>query len=109
MDKYKKLFQELIRGLSSIYCSDMKSSILFGSVARGTATPESDIDIAVIVDNETSEQHSQLLDLVTDLNLDYDVVLSVLTINADRFEEWGNVIPFYKNVQKEGIQLWKAA
>ena len=109
MDKYKNLFQELIRGLSSIYRSDMKSIILFGSVARGTATPESDIDIAVIIKNETSEQHSQLLDLVTDLNLKYDVVLSVLTINADHFAKWSNVIPFYKNIQKEGIPLWKAA
>ncbi len=23
--------------------------------------------------------------------------------------KWGNVVPFYKNIQSEGIVLWKAA
>lgn len=109
MDKYNNLFHELISGLSAIYQSSMKQVILYGSVARGTDTAESDIDIAVLVNDETSERHDRLLDLVTDLNLKYDVVLSVLTIHADHYAAWGNTIPFYKNVQKDGIQLWKTA
>ena len=109
MEKHQTLFHELIHELLAIYDQDIKSIILYGSVARGTATSESDIDIAVIVTHETKAQHDQLLDLETDLNLKYDVVLSVIIIDADNFKTWRNTLPFYKNVRKDGIELWKAA
>jgi hypothetical protein len=33
----------------------------------------------------------------------------VLLIDYDNFKEWENTLPFYKNVKKEGVVLWKAA
>ena len=35
----------------------------------------------------------------------YDKIFSIIDIK----EEVGEVLPFYKNVQKEGVILWKAA
>ena len=76
---------------------------------KNTQTEESDIDIAVLVGSYTKEMHEQMTDLVVDLELEYDKVLSVLLIDYNKFTEWENVMPFYKNVKKEGIVLWPAA
>jgi len=27
----------------------------------------------------------------------------------DKFAEWKDIIPFYKNIRKDGVVLWKAA
>ena len=83
--------------------------ILYGSVARGTQTEESDVDIAVIVRKYTEDMHDKMIDLTVDLELEYNKVLSVLLIDYDNFREWEDVLPFYKNMKKDGIMLWSAA
>lgn len=109
MENYTNLLEKLIPGLVRIFQGSITSIILYGSVARGTQTEESDIDIAVLVGSYTKEMHEQMTDLVVDLELEYDKVLSVLLIDYDKFTEWENVMPFYKNVKKEGNVLWPAA
>ena len=109
MENYTNLLEKLIPGLVRIFQGSITSIILYGSVARGTQTEESDIDISVLVGSYTKEMHEQMTDLVVDLELEYDKVLSVLLIDYDKFTEWENVMPFYKNVKKEGIVLGPAA
>ena len=87
----------------------MERIILYGSVARGTQTAESDVDIAVIVRRYTEDMHDKMIDLTVDLELEYNKVLSVLLIDYDNFREWEDVLPFYKNMKKDGIMLWSAA
>ena len=43
-----------------------------------------------------------------DLELEFNKVLSVLLIDYDKFREWENVMPFYRNIKQEGIILWPA-
>ena len=38
----------------------------------------------------------------------YDKIFSIIDIKEE-MKKWGEVLPFYKNVQKEGVILWKAA
>lgn len=40
--------EELIKGLCELLHENLSMIILYGSVARNEATPESDIDIAII-------------------------------------------------------------
>ncbi|MCI8465055.1 MAG: nucleotidyltransferase domain-containing protein [Lachnospiraceae bacterium] len=88
----------------------MLQIILYGSVARKEDTLESDIDIAVIVKEVlTVENRKRLLSLAADLDLRYERVFSIIDIEQKSLDKWGEVLPFYKNVQKEGIVLWKTA
>lgn len=107
--EYDVLFERLISGLVNIFKESTVNIILYGSAARGTQTNESDVDIAVLVKSYTKEMHDQMIDLVVDLELQYNKVLSVLLIDYDKFKKWENVMPFYKNVKTEGIVLWAAA
>ena len=109
MEIYSEMLQRLIPGLLNIFHGSINRIILYGSVARGTQTSESDVDIAVIVKDYTQDMHDTMTDFVVDLELEFDKVLSVLLIDYGKFKEWENVMPIYKNVKKEGIQLWPAA
>lgn len=44
-----------------------------------------------------------------EMDLRYDKVFSIVDIWEKNIEKWGSVLPFYKNVQREGGVLWKAA
>lgn len=101
---------ELVEGILSILESQVIRIVLYGSVARGTNTAESDVDIALLLNgNLSSETEDKLSDLIVDLNLKYDIVLSVIDIDYEMFKKWEKVTPFYKNVNEEGVVLWKAA
>ena len=109
MQNINTLTSKLISKLLVIFeKGQIRKIILYGSEARGTATQESDIDIAVIIEHYTEEMHKQMIDAVVDLELEYNKVISVLLIDNTQFKTWENVSPFFKNIKKDGIILWKA-
>lgn len=109
MNNLQEIFDRMILGFQHIFGAALEQIILYGSVARGTQTEESDVDIAVIVRSYTEEMHDAMINLTVDLELEYGKVLSVLLIDYNNFKEWEEFLPFYKNVKKDGIMLWKAA
>ena len=101
---------ELIRSLTEIFKENIKMIILYGSVARNEAKDDSDIDIAIIMKNDMDEKtQEQFIRWSADMDIRFDKVFSIIDIQEEKLEQWGNVLPFYKNVQKEGIVLWEAA
>ena len=95
--------------LHDIYGESMHKAILYGSYARGEQTSESDVDIAIILrDSKDEENHAKMVDLVVDYELDLGVTLSVVPLEMTQFAEWKTTLPFYKNIDKEGIILWKS-
>ena len=70
----------------------------------------SDIDIAIIMKNDMDEiVKNKFICWSADMDLRYGKVFSIIDIKEENMKKWGKVLPFYKNVQKEGIVLWKAA
>ena len=103
------LYNDFVEEVKGIYKDNLSAIILFGSVARGTATDESDLDIAILVNSDDKEMYEQLLDVVVKLDIDNDVVIATTIIEKNQFDAWKDVLPFYKNINREGIRLWKAA
>lgn len=102
--------EDLIKGLLDIFSGDIEAIILYGSVARNESTPESDIDIAVIVKREMDDKkRERFIGWATEMDLRYDRVFSIVDIQQKNMKKWGSVLPFYQNIQKEGVVLWKAA
>ena len=110
MDICQNALEELVRGIVTIIGSQAVRIILYGSVAKGINDAESDVDIAVLLRGTLNpETEDRLSEFIVDMNLKYDTVFSVIDIDIDMFNRWENAIPFYKNVNDEGIVLWKAA
>lgn len=85
----EKILKELVSGILSIMKSQVVRIVLYGSVARGTNTAESDVDVALFM-NGTLDGNTEdkLSDLVVDMNLKYDRFFSVIDIDYDVFKKW---------------------
>lgn len=80
--------------------------VLFGSKARGDAHLESDLDLLVLVDGETSEFRSNLWEVASDISLDYDVVLSPRVVGQARWRQMREMrLPLYRDIIADGIAL----
>ena len=101
--------EDLTQGLVDLFSDSILAIILYGSVARNDNTDESDIDIVIIIKNEMDDATKErFIHWSAELDLRYDRVFSIIDIQEENMEKWGNVLPFYQNIQKEGIILWKA-
>ena len=69
--------EELVKGLCEIFKSDIEAIILYGSVAKKEDTPESDIDIAIIVKKNMDDRtRERFLCWAAEMDLRYDRVFS---------------------------------
>ena len=99
----KKILTELADMLQKVYQEKLKAVILYGSVARGTATDESDIDIMVLVDGTDQE-----LRMFEDKLSDVSTVFSIIDVSYQEYMTWMTISPFYRNVSEEGVVLYAA-
>jgi predicted nucleotidyltransferase len=99
----KTALGEIKRRVSALY--DVRQYILFGSKARGDATPDTDIDLLIITGRELEhgERH-RISDILTDINLEYDTLYSSIAVDA---ETWNSKLysfyPIHVNVEREGM------
>lgn len=106
----EKILMELVDGILQIVKNGVFSIILYGSTARGTNSDDSDVDIAILMQgNLDGDTEDKLSEYIVDMNLKYDKVFSVIDIDYNMFCKWQKVTPFYQNMNREGVVLWKAA
>ena len=103
-----KILNEFTNKVKELLGNRLKKIILYGSYARGDFNKNSDVDIMILTDfdiKEIEEYRDKLSDIAFDIELETGVVISPIVKNIDRFNERVNVIPFYTNVQREGVAL----
>lgn len=81
--------------------------ILFGSVAKTTHTPESDVDVLAVVDNaaDVHTVEESLRDIAYDTMLDHGVVFSIHAVTKATFEQRADH-PFFQTVSNEGTSIY---
>ena len=102
--------QEFVNKVNELLGNRVKRIILYGSYARGDFNEKSDIDIMILTDltdNEIVEYRDNISNIAYDIewNNNFDIYLSPLLKNLDKFNYWLEALPFYMNVQKEGVVL----
>ena len=81
--------------------------ILYGSRARGEATPDSDYDLLVLIDGDVNLEREDLLRRqLFPIEIETGYVLSVVVYNK---RIWNTplyrAMPFYQNLNKDGVIL----
>lgn len=81
--------------------------VLFGSVARGTHSPESDVDVLAVLDDATDAPavEERLRDLAYDVMLEHGTVFSVHAVTETTMERRSNH-PFFQNVLPDGRAIY---
>lgn len=104
----KTILTKVVLHSRSEFGSSLNDIILYGSYARGDQEEGSDIDIMIIVDEKPEklrEYRRSFSKLASALDLEYGTAVSPLLKDADTFEYWKDVLPFYKNVNTEGVRI----
>jgi len=92
--------------LAQHYGERLTRLVCYGSVARGEAGPESDVDLALILikgDVQPSREIDQVVDLLADFNLRHGVLISLMPVDQETWEKAEG--PFWRNVGMEGREI----
>ena len=105
-----KTIKALANQLADIYGKSLQEVIVYGSYSRGDQKHDSDVDIALMLKKKpSSKTTSKMIDCVASHEIESGKVLSVIDIDLKKYEKWKEVLPFYANIEKEGISVWKEA
>lgn len=106
--KIQKRYQEPVREFVKValekYEDKIEGIILFGSVARGKAKEDSDIDVLVVGDVSLEE----LVDISFPILLEYGELISAKDMEKDHFEFLAREeYSFVRNVLRDGVVLYE--
>jgi len=99
----KQIIREFREKAENLYGKRLKNIILYGSCARGKATDDSDIDLAVVLEGDVvpGEEIDRLIDIITEINLAHGVLLSVYPVSEKDYASVNS--PLLLNLRREGI------
>lgn len=100
------LLTDFKREVQQLYQNRLADIYLFGSYARGEATEESDVDLLVVLNDETISPFNEIGvmgDVAFKLEMDYDALIQLVPTTKRRFEALDS--PLYHAIKREGKQL----
>lgn len=103
------MLADIEKRMRDLFYQKLDAIILYGSYARGDFTCDSDVDIMVLVDEKEEDLRKyddKITDIMVDLSLKYNIVVSLYFQNVKTYNKYVEMLPFYKNVQKEGIRVY---
>jgi predicted nucleotidyltransferase len=103
------LLNEVKKEILKVLGDKLVQLILYGSYARNEQDPESDIDIMILVDESDSalrKYNFEIADIMTELSLKYEKLISLTDETYSRYIEYLYVLPFFRNIYYEGVEIY---
>lgn len=107
-DEICLIISQICKRMNSIFPNEQFDVILFGSYARNEADDSSDIDVMFLVDSSRQsiqEKYWQVGEAAAEALMAYGIVISPVVENRAYYHANVNIIPFFKNVQREGVKI----
>ena len=101
--KLQRLLKELRASLEELYGENLVGMRLFGSYARRQATPDSDVDVLLVlreIDDYGTEVR-RVSDLLSRASLEHGKTIAPVFVDATRFAAASD--PFMANVAREAV------
>jgi len=94
---------DLHRRFEGIYGERLARLILYGSRARGDASPDADLDILVLLHGSVDpyEEIERCGEMTAEVSLDLGIVVSCVFMSEEEFNQRQG--PFIRNVRREGV------
>ncbi len=98
--------EELLRRLHEQYPNCISSTILFGSVARGNFTADSDIDVLVVADTVDTDFEWDVWRIGSRVSLEFDVIFDLHVYSRAHWESLRDKRrTLWKRVEQDGVEL----
>ena len=97
-----KAIEKFVKKAKELLPEDIIDILIYGSVVRGEAKSESDIDVIVIVRREEFKSQMKLASLAFDVLMDTGEYISVQAVMPEDFKR--DTI-FMRNVREEAISV----
>ena len=103
MKAINNITKEFKAEVRELYGKRLKNVILYGSYARGEATDDSDIDMAVVLEGDISpgREIDRMIDIITEMNLKHNILISIYPVSEIDYLALKS--PLLMNVRKEGV------
>ncbi len=100
----QKLVQKFVEEIKSRYGGEIREVILFGSLARGEAMAESDIDLLVVTTSDWYEMQKKLAEVIVEFLLETGEYISAKAVNVEEYELMKKLrTGFYQSIEREGV------
>ncbi len=101
--KVQSLLKELRSSLEDLYGDNLVGIRLFGSYARRQATPDSDVDVLLVLREvgDYGTEVRRVRDLLSRVSLEYGKTIVPVFVDARRFSAASD--PFIANVAREAV------
>ena len=108
MDNIQGALQLFLKGVRQIMGANISKILVYGSYARGDYNENSDVDIMILSslqDEEIEVIEDAIYDVAFVIMMEYGIQISVIVKNEAHFRYWLGALPFYDNVEREGVEL----
>ena len=104
---YAKAVEQLKNRLVNELGDKIDSIVLYGSVAKNTASDESDIDVLVVARDDERGLYDKISKIRTQVDLENNTLTALLYVTSEELEHYAKLgSPFMKSVSEEGMILY---
>ncbi len=104
----QQAIDKFLAQISVILQNKIEKIILYGSYARGDYNDSSDVDIMILTslnNKEIEEYRETISNIIFEIQIETDIYISPIIRNINNYNFKVGFVPFYMNVQKEGVEL----
>ena len=105
------ILQAMTQAYQAVYGANVVKIILYGSYARGDYSPESDLDIMLLMNcrhGDVKNFQNVVCKIASRIGLEDDIEVSLTMQDKETFEKRLAILPFYRNVKREGVTLYES-
>jgi len=104
---YAKTVEQLTNRLVRELEDKIDSIVLYGSVAKNTASEESDIDLLVVARDDERGLYDKISKIRTQVDLENNTLTALMYVTCEEIEHYAKLgSPFMKSVSEEGMILY---
>lgn len=103
--------ESIIREVPAMMGDDCRRIILYGSCARGDFNMDSDVDIAILTQNdrlENKKYNGRIDSIAADIAVKTMAVVNFVFLPFDEFMEKKSWYLFFKNIDRDGVVLYES-
>ncbi|MBI3186102.1 MAG: nucleotidyltransferase domain-containing protein [Myxococcales bacterium] len=104
--RVRRALDDLAGRLRAEFGARLRAVTLFGSAARGTYGPESDVDVLAVIAGLTDEDFARATRIASEAGLEWTLPVSLLPMSPEHFEHLRRTEQrLARDIEMEGVPL----